>query len=144
MKNHFNNNAIILTIILSIQFLFRPVAVAGSDPLFINIDVKETAGLNITRPVTGGVPLARGFAPEGSRLILLDSDNKPVPCQTEVLNRWDDGSIKWVLLDFQATPQIKGTKHFRLTKAMNIKDPDHSQPVKSRRRETLFLSVPDR
>ncbi len=139
MKNRRKKNLILPVVILGLQFLFQSISGADSDPRYINIDVKETAGLDITRPVSGGVPLFRGFAQEGSKFVLLDGNNGPVPCQTEILNRWDDGSIKWLLVDFQAKPTVNGTKHFRLTKAINKKNPEHSQPVKSSKRDILSV-----
>ncbi len=92
----------------------EPVSAPDSPQQYADITVKETAGLDLQRPVTGGIPLAEGAAPSGSRFVLLDKNNKPVPCQNEVLARWKDGSVRWVLLDFQAKPQLNGTDHFRL------------------------------
>ena len=35
------------------------------------------------------------------KLIIVDENNKEVPCQTEVLSRWNtNGSIKWLGLYF--------------------------------------------
>jgi|LGOV01.1.fsa_nt_gb hypothetical protein len=34
---------------------------------------------------------------------MLDQENNPVPLQTKVLNIWSDRSIRWLLLDFQAS-----------------------------------------
>lgn len=97
---------------------------------YMDISVKETAGLDILRPVTGGVPLAEGATPDGSRFILLDKDNKAVPCQSEVLTRWKDGSARWILLDFQAKPQANGADHFRLKWDASAREPQPLQPVK--------------
>lgn len=134
--NHYRSNVGLLIIAL----IFNATLAYGNDPdkrsgdgpgqWYLNIDVTETAGLDFARPVTGGVPVERGYAPEGSRLVLLDSENKPVPCQMSVLNRWDDGSVKWVLLDFQTAPPKGGSTHLRLTKANNTREPEPSQPVK--------------
>lgn len=101
-----------------------------ADLTYAGISVKETAGLSLLRPVTGGVPLAEGVAPEGSRFFLLDNNNKQVPCQSEVLNRWKDGSARWVLLDFQANPQAYGTDNFKLKWDSSARDLQSSQPVK--------------
>jgi len=45
-----------------------------------------------------------------ANLRLLDPQGKETPLQTRVLARWADGSVKWVLLDFQA----KAPSTFRL------------------------------
>lgn len=97
----------------------------------IDITVKETAGLDLLRPVTGGVPLAEGVAPGGSRFILLDKNNKSVPCQSEVLARWQDGSIRWTLLDFQAKPQANRSEQFRLKWVPKVRETQSSLPVKA-------------
>jgi hypothetical protein len=97
---------------------------------YMDISVKENAGLEYIRPVTGGVPLAEGVAPEGSRFILFDNNNKSVPCQNEVLTRWKDGSARWVLLDFQANPKPNETDHFRLKWDTKTHGPQPSLPVK--------------
>jgi len=52
-------------------------------------------------PVTGGVPLARGALTDPAAL-RLTADGRDLPLQAETLARWPDGSVKWLLLDFQA------------------------------------------
>src|SRR5690606_11522163 len=86
-----------------------------SDPPYMDISVKDLAGLDIQRALTGGIPIAEGAAPKGSQFVLLDHNDQPVPCQTEVLATWEEGSARWVLLDFQAKPQAMGKEHSRLT-----------------------------
>lgn len=79
----------------------------------IPITLTETAGVRYRRPVTGGVPIARGLAPEGS-VFFLTAQGKRVPLQSMVLNRWQDGSARWVLLDFLADPDPGATSVYRL------------------------------
>jgi hypothetical protein len=107
---------------------------AGIEPhdmSFIKIDVKDTAGLNTLRSVTGGVPIPEGAAPAGCRFMLTGSNNKPVPCQSEVLAKWKDGSARWVLLDFQAAPAPNGSEQFRLTWGFDLKEVRPSDPVRA-------------
>src|SRR3989339_995576 len=118
--------------VLIIQALFLGMAPtfvmpADSARQYMDISVKETAGLDCLRPVSGGVPLAKGVAPEGSRFVLLDRNNNAVPCQSEVLARWQDGSIRWVLIDFQARPQPHGTDRYRLEWAARVEGPQPSE-----------------
>lgn len=54
-------------------------------------------------PVTHGLPCPRGWLHDANQLELLDDTGAPVPLQTRVLDRWPDGSVRWVLLDWQAT-----------------------------------------
>jgi hypothetical protein len=56
-------------------------------------------------PVTCGLPCPRQWLSDPSRLLLCDAQGAPVPLQTRVLDRWPDGSVRWLLLDWQATVQ---------------------------------------
>ena len=80
----------------------------------LRIAVRDVAGLDTLRPLTGGVPIARGAAPEGSGSVLRDDGGRTVPLQTSVLARWQDGSARWVLLDFQAQPPARGMLGYSL------------------------------
>ena len=53
-------------------------------------------------PVTFGLPLPRGLEADVARLSMCDGRGSIVPLQARVLNRWSDGSIRWVLVDFSA------------------------------------------
>jgi hypothetical protein len=53
-------------------------------------------------PVTCGVPLPAGKVTRLNQIALRDPSGKLVPTQAAVLNRWQDGSLRWVLLDFMA------------------------------------------
>ncbi len=96
-------------------------AQAAGEPLTVR--VHDTSGTGTLRPLTGGVPLARGVAPDGVDFLLLRKDGTPVPCQTSILARWKDGSARWVLLDFQAAPPPNETATFQL------KTKDSAEPV---------------
>ena len=67
----------------------------------VDLTVTEPSGVaRSSWPVTSGVPLARGALRDPDRVVLLDGQGRPLPLQTEVLTRWPDGSIRWLLLDF--------------------------------------------
>jgi len=57
-------------------------------------------------PYWTGVPLPRSTVAEAGDLRLLGPDGSAVPAQFDVLARWSDGSVKWVLVSFfaQAPP----------------------------------------
>ncbi len=59
-------------------------------------------------PVWTGVPLPRSAVAKVDSLRLLGPDGKPVPAQFDVLAKWADGSIKWVLLSFLAAKPVMG------------------------------------
>jgi hypothetical protein len=53
-------------------------------------------------PVRLGIPLEKGMLQDPGRLVLTDSDHRERPVAGRALDRWSDGSIRWLLLDFQA------------------------------------------
>jgi hypothetical protein len=53
-------------------------------------------------PVVIGIPLARGAAPPRSRFELKAESGRPLACDAHVLDRWADGSARWVLIAFRA------------------------------------------
>jgi hypothetical protein len=63
-------------------------------------------------PVTCGVPFPKGMLAEASSLQLLDAGSAIVPMQTRTLDRWSDGSARWILLDWQGT---EGDYRLRVT-----------------------------
>lgn len=52
-------------------------------------------------PVTSGIPFAQGQLTDATGVLLVSEEGKPLPLQTEPLAFWPDGSIRWLLLDFQ-------------------------------------------
>jgi len=97
------------------------------------ITVQDMAGLNALRPLTGGVPIAEGVAPEGSVFVLHDHQGNTIPLQTSVLARWHDGSVRWLLLDFQSRPPANGKVSYVLSWGENAppKAPDVSSGLKA-------------
>jgi hypothetical protein len=110
---------------------------------YVVIRVEETAGINMQRAVTGGIPLGRSAAPKDSHFYLLDKSGKSLPLQYEVLARWDDESIKWLLVDFQANPAINTTDHFELKWSARGKNVRPSSPIKVKNGEKITLSTAD-
>ncbi len=52
-------------------------------------------------PVTSGVPFPKGQL-QGMAMSVLDSKGKKVEAQFEAISKWPDGSIRWLLVDFQS------------------------------------------
>ncbi len=67
-----------------------------------------TFGLNAS------IPFPKGLLKTTESLILYDYDNSVIPCQKKVLARWNDKSIKVVLIDFVATLK-SGTNKYRIS-----------------------------
>jgi hypothetical protein len=72
-------------------------------PLTVDFGV---AGVEFPHFVRGGIPVAQGVmkTPDAARLL---EDGKEVPLQTRKLASWSEGSVKWLLVDFQAAPGRK-------------------------------------
>ncbi len=67
-----------------------------------SLAVREVGGHNLSAsPVGGGVPLPKGLVSDVSQLA-LSSSGKPVASQAQVLSRWEDGSARWVFVDWQS------------------------------------------
>ena len=91
-------------------------AMAGS--LSLPLTMREWHGLARTdEPVTSGVPLRPGSVRDLSKLAITDADGKRLPAQFTALARWPDGSVRWLLCDFQATVEAKGKAVYTLTEA---------------------------
>ncbi len=88
-----------------------PAPVAGTVKrarLPLHLKNPEGSGLARQFPVTSGVPFPKGALGSHRHLRLLDPRGQEVPLQTETLANWPDGSVKWVLLDFQAQSSEAG------------------------------------
>ncbi len=53
-------------------------------------------------PIAVGISCPRGSVPRSERWALTDQRGRGVPVQTTVLDRWGDGSVRWLLAEFQA------------------------------------------
>lgn len=54
-------------------------------------------------PITCGIPWPRGVLVDVADLRLRDGNGRMAALQARILNRWPDGSVRWLLLDWQAT-----------------------------------------
>ncbi len=78
--------------------------VSSANPL--TLTVTEPSGVGRTSwPVTSGIPLPQGELNNPSNVKLLQ-DAAAIPLQTEILCKWPDGSIRWLLLDFQVDLKV--------------------------------------
>ncbi|UCD00155.1 MAG: hypothetical protein JSW66_09790 [Phycisphaerales bacterium] len=135
-------------VVLSICLVLVPVgsSLAG-DPKgesaigHMPISVWNISGIESRRPVTGGVPLAQGAAPQGVLFALCDANDNPVPLQTSVLSRWKDRSARWVLLDFQAEPPANTREHFKLCWGKKLKAANPEFPVEVNRQDRLSIGT---
>jgi len=99
--------------------------------LEIPIAVRDCVGCtNPNALVSVGVPFGKGVL-RSHRVLSLLSGGKPVPCQTLVLSRWPDASVKWVLVDFLADIPAQGqVQAILVAGARNAKRPLPEQRVR--------------
>ena len=84
----------------------------------ITIRVEEEYGLRReAEPVTVGVPFPKGLLAAPTRLELRGPRGQQLPLQASMLARWSDRSVKWALLDFQASVEPRSTAAYELVVA---------------------------
>ncbi len=83
------------------------------------------AGADGSWPLTRGVPLPEGAVVNGDELALVDNEGQSVHQQLRPLSRWPDGSLKWVLLDFQGP----GNTTYELTRGFRTEAPEEGVQV---------------
>ncbi len=89
----------------------------------IPIILKEEDGLQRNNePIRIGVPIARSIVTKTVQLTLTDHTDKPHPSQIQVLEKWPDGSLKWILLDFFADTAPNSTTIFHIKRSSRYQD----------------------
>jgi hypothetical protein len=82
---------------------------ASAPPLAVPLTVSETGGVRRRAfPTTAGVPLPPGLVRSIEQVWLADPAGRPTLLQAEPLERWPDGSVRWLLLDFLADVPASG------------------------------------
>lgn len=87
------------SIVLAVLTTAVPVAAALKVPL----RVAESAGIaRRNAPVSASVAIPRGVLRDPHGIWLADPEGRPTVVQAQALERWPDGSVRWLLLDFLA------------------------------------------
>src|SRR5437764_4559988 len=103
-----------------------PVADRTLASVVVRLDMPAGNEQRRGEPVTCGIPFAQATAPANCSFTLL-ADASRVPLQYQVLDRWPDASVRWVLLDF-AVPSSAGAQlHLIATSAVG--DQDNHEPL---------------
>ncbi|MDA0834318.1 MAG: hypothetical protein O2955_03240 [Planctomycetota bacterium] len=110
---------------------FLCISLGAIEGIFeIPLTITEPSGIQREDwPVTSGIPIPRGRLTDDSRVALFTASDVRVPLQTTVLSRWSDGSIKWLLLDFQIDLLPSETKAFVLKENAEIRNLDDISSV---------------
>lgn len=113
-----------ITATLAMVLALAPSAAAVE----VELTVRESAGVERSPAlVTAGIPFARGTVTDVGRLAVT-RDGKPVPAQFLKTVPWDDGSVRWALMDVQVPVTANGQIKLVLSDSGNNHAPAH--PVK--------------
>lgn len=91
-----------------------PASAASPQP---SVSLTATEPMGVARrgePTRTSVPFGRGQLHDDSSLWVADLQGRPVPSQPTVLERWPDGSVRWVAMDFLADAPAHGTSSYTL------------------------------
>lgn len=81
----------------------------------IYLHLEEQAGIKrIHEPVTIGLPFPQGMVSDSTCLTLWDASGCQLPLQEHPLANWFDDSVKWVLLDFQASIEARARLTYQI------------------------------
>lgn len=90
----------------------------------VPLPIRELAGVDRRSwPVTGGVPFAMGQIRSASEVRLLDQGGYEHPAQLRALSRWPDGSVRWLLVHFQADVAAQQTAIYYLEPVAPQREP---------------------
>ena len=118
----------------ALVWLASVLAAWQAEAATVKLTVKEPSGVRQTGwPVTSGIPFACGALKDDRNVTLLAADGVEVPLQTETLSRWPDGSVRWLLLDFQVDLSAREKKQFSLHHGQEIRRGAVERPIQVRR-----------
>jgi len=93
---------------LAATLLAAVLLAPGTSALEVKLTVADDAGVGRKAgTITSGIPFARGTVKDLKRLSVSVA-GKAVPAQFALLAPWDDGSVRWALLDCQADAPAGG------------------------------------
>ena len=91
----------------------------------VSLPIRESAGVDRhSWPVTGGVPFAMGQIRNVDQMRLLDQGGYERPSQLRVMAHWPDGSVRWLLVHFQADVAAQQTATYFLEPLAPQSQPD--------------------
>lgn len=101
---------------LPLWLLAASSAAAQDLPPFVQV-TDHGAAERRNFPVTGAVPLPRGAIREGALppFMMKAEDGRVLPVQAKAAGRWLDGSVKWLVLDFQSSQAAGKTAKYVLS-----------------------------
>ncbi|MFN2351055.1 MAG: hypothetical protein ABR497_03825 [Kiritimatiellia bacterium] len=88
------------SVIISLSLAARLALAAGFD-----LQINDVSGIDESWPMTAGLPFAAGVLRDAGQIRLVDAAGTEVPAQVDVAATWRDGSIRWALAGFTASPR---------------------------------------
>lgn len=85
----------------SANVTLQSAPVFGAFPIQFDVGTQDNWQA-LAAPATVGIPFQRGLHTDASTLQLVEQGGTQVGAQFKVTSRWDDGSIRWLLVDFIA------------------------------------------
>ncbi len=113
-----NGAAVAAAACVGLSVLLAFPVIGGAAGFELKLTVRESAGEARTgEPISGGVPLPPGRFKTGQPFALFQAGGKEIPCQVSPLVTGADGTLRWVLVDFQDDVAASGTSGYVLKAA---------------------------
>lgn len=94
----------------------------------VPIRARETAGMRrFGYPVTARVPFPQGALKDEKNTRLLNAQGNAVPAQITAVEKYPDGSVKWLEVDVNLSPAPLETMEFQLEYGANV---THAPPTR--------------
>lgn len=85
------------------------ILIVASTPVvgaqYFQLQIDDVSGLDEPWPLVGGLPFAEGELWDASQIRIVRGDGVEVAAQIDITATWRDGSIRWALASFTASPQ---------------------------------------
>jgi len=110
-----------------VALLVAPICTSGAHvlPRRIVLKVEDTIGSARTNEtVCSGVPFARGALRADQPVHVEGPDGTALPTQANVLGRWADGSVKWLLVQFAAACPAGADRQYHLVRGQGPTPPE--------------------
>jgi len=79
-----------------------PAPAVKTQAFTVPLQVADPAAPRKAWPVRSGVPFAKGVLGSAKDVMLTDASGNEMPCTFEVFSKWPDGSVKWLIVNFNA------------------------------------------
>ena len=92
-------------------------------------------------PVTSGIPFKEGELASAADVWLTDAKRQHVPAQAEAMSWWPDGSVRWLLMDFQANTEPGKPSRYVLETSPNRRPVKPAPPLADETDDAVVLDT---